>query len=289
MDNPKLINPGQNDGSQPPAPAADPAPSSAPPQTYPVTIDGKVQQLTLDELTKHAQKGIAADARFQEAARIREEAARDQKLAQSIRQLRKGFDEDTFREVATGVGMTAEEIEATIAELTGQSKTPAAANPQGVGNPSPPRKVKFSELDKELQDWMVEEEKQRQERDLRKAIESDQVLGYHTGKRPDSMKSLLDLGKKVLRRRVAETGGQVASKARLIEEVVGEIRSTLTEFGTILGSTPTTGLGPATSNDGSDIYPTKLPDRVSVVSPEYEENLSTRLSYLVRKLQSEGR
>lgn len=67
--------------------------------TYTITVDGKPTQVSLDDLIVRAQKGTAAEKRFEEAARIRKEAEIHIQAVNELKDIINKKDYNRFKEV----------------------------------------------------------------------------------------------------------------------------------------------------------------------------------------------
>lgn len=257
-------------------PNPDPQPNPLKPETWTLKVYGEDVPKTKEEVIALAQKGVAADRAFQEAAAIKAKAENALVLQESLLALQSGFDPAVARKALGAMGLTGEDLEAAVEAAKAQveaSQQVATQPNQGNVPPQKPSKIKYQDLSPELQAYYVEREQERQNKLLEAAIAKDSVLQYNYKKAPEK---LINLGQRVLRRRVFETGREIGDGTHIMPEVVGELRAILQDFGT--PGPPSAGLGPAPSSEGTSLYPTKEPKRPSVTDTQGHED------YIVKKM-----
>lgn len=82
--------------------------------TYPVTINGRQEQWTMDKLVAEAQTGAAGREAFQDAAAQRKENAKALAIQEDLEQVFQGGDDaiDAFRRLGAQYGVPGDEVEA---------------------------------------------------------------------------------------------------------------------------------------------------------------------------------
>lgn len=268
-----------------------PISTGTPPETYTIKVDGADKVVTKDELVQLAQKGVASDSRFQEAARMKREAEKALTLQRGLKALNEGWDEDVFRSVAEGLDMAPDAIEATIRSMQQeQNPAPAApvarpAPPAGTigANPAPqPRAINFDLLDPELKEVILGVVSENWDRDVQNSLAKDPVIGYNT-KKPGQQEVLLRQAKGIVRRRILEDASAGRDRTRLLGDMISELRTLVQDFGTLAQPTPPSGLGPAPSAGRSEVYPTQKPKRVDVTDSGYSDNIADTIGFKLAK------
>lgn len=283
--NPDIQAGGSPSGSNPSVP---PQQTTNPPITRMIKVNGVEQVKTLEELAVLAQKGAAADERFQEAARMRQEAESALAVVDNLKSLSSDWNEEAFRKVAQGLGMNAADTEEAIAAARANASTTGRndADPgvrQTVNPSTPPKKVTYGDLDPTIQRELVDLAQSRQEKLIQAALEKDEVLKYDVNSSPQRRKAIADQALKLYRGRVIAAGGRVGDGAQVLQEVLQDMRQFREVFGTPEHPTPGPGLGPAPTGGRSDIYPTTEPKRVSVTDPGFEDYVSKKLAFEIAK------
>lgn len=239
-----------------------------------------------------AQKGAAADSKFQEAARLRAESEQDRRVVQGLQLLNKQWDDDVFRQVAKGLNMTEDEIEATL--LSTRTPNPAPSSngspaqgtqgTQGGNQWGPPPKqtpVGFSMLDDELKAAMAEvTQTVLWERDIQNSLAKDEVLGYNIKEKGSAAADkLAGLAKGIIRRRLLENPQAGSNRTQLINETVAELRTLVNDVGTLTKPIPPSGLGPAPMSGRTESYPTTRPKRVEAISGDHADFIADTIGY----------
>jgi hypothetical protein len=149
---------------------------------FTVKIDGDVRQVTLDELLKGYQLETVSRSRMEEAARIREEAGDDAKVASAVRKvLERPNDQLAALELASVLGIPKETVE----QLGQSNNVPnnqnlKARGPVSVEDLSPELQEMLKKADEISHDYTQKQIKEAREEiwtKTDKSVESDPVLG----------------------------------------------------------------------------------------------------------------
>ena len=310
----------QNDSEGPPViniPAsAVPPQINATPHPYEkevtkLVIDGNERLVSHTDLVALAQQGASSHSRFQEASAKSKEADSAISFKADMDLLAETGDISAFRRAGAAMGMTGDEVEEAAAlvfeaedglspDETGVGVVPQYANPAQGGTPMEQRiaaleaalnkttalleargRTKFGDLDETLQTVVVDVEQSRVDKIIQKGLDSDEVLSYYMtaldAKGQEAIRGLID---DKVRGRLDASDGKFGDGARILREVLPEVRSTVEALGTSNRTTPQMGLGPAPGGQGeADIYPRKRPDHVPSTEPGFEESIAQELAY----------
>ncbi len=266
-------------------------------------MNGAKRMLTTEELVAFAQKGAAADERFQEAAKVRAEAAatkaeaeKAMKIVHDLQALNSApeLDEVGFRNLAKDLGVKDEAIEQMLAELQEESE-PVKKKEKVVAktNNQLPQPVGYKGLDPELQSFFKEVMGKIWDEDVRKSLDTDQVLKYNIEKGgPEARNVLLDSTRDVIRRRVLEDPASASDRTRLINEAIQEVRSTVKKFGILNKPDVPPGFGPAPLTGSHTLYPKTEPKRVDASQAGHADFIADKIAWFLkngpRKQQAEN-
>lgn len=288
-------------------------------QVTKLVIDGEEKLVSHQDLVNMAQRGASSDSRFQDAAAKSKEADQAISFKADMDLLAETGDISAFRRAGAAMGMTGDEVEEAAAlvfeaedgqlspDETGVGVVPQHADRVPGGSPMDQRiaaleaalarttalleargRTKFGDLDETLQTVVVDVEQQRVDKIIQKNIDSDEVLTYYMtaldSKGQEAIRSLID---EKVRGRLDASDGKFGDGARILREVLPEVRSTVEALGTSNRLTPQMGLGPAPGGQGeADIYPRKRPDHVPSTEPGFEESIGQELAYNMFKGQT---
>lgn len=280
-----------------------------------LVVDGEERLVSHKDLVALAQQGASSHTRFQEASAKSKEADAAISFKADMDLLAETGDISAFRRAGAAMGMTGDEVEeaATLVfeseegilspDQTGVGAVPQFANQPGVpvvGTPMEQRiaalevaltkttallesrgRTKFGDLDETLQTVVVDVEQSRVDKIIQKGLDSDEVLSYYMtaldAKGQEAIRTMID---EKVRGRLDASDGKFGDGARILREVLPEVRSTVEALGTSNRTTPQLGLGPAPGGPGeADIYPRKRPDHVPSTEPGFEESIVQELAY----------
>ena len=80
-------------------------------RTYPVVVNGRAENWTLEKLTAEAQTGAAGREAFQDAAKTRKENAKALAIQEDLEMFFKDNDQDAFRRLGAQYGVPGDEVE----------------------------------------------------------------------------------------------------------------------------------------------------------------------------------
>lgn len=280
------------DPTDPNKPAGDPkndggAGGEPKPVTHKIMVNGSERLLTTEELVTFAQKGASADERFQDAAKLKQEAQRDRddaaramKIVSALENFEKTGNPQDFRTAASELGVDQAQIEATLKELQA-----AGGNNQPPQNQPPPKPqpVGFAGLDDELKSTFKEVVGKIWDEDIKKGLASDKVLMYTVRKGGDQEAKLIDLTKKIIRRRVLEDPQSASNRARSISEAIQEARSLVTDIGTLTQPEPPPGFGPAPPTGSPELYPKTEPKRIESTQAGFSDFIGNKILWALTK------
>lgn len=281
------------------------------PQTQVIRVNGKDVQVTPEQMQAYAQKGAAADEKFQEAAEQRKSAATALQLQEDFETLKETGDINAFRRIGASMGLPGDQVEEAariVYEGVNQEGDPddenrhwdnqearsRGAGPQvdaekllsQVKAEMENRQVGYDNLSEDVRTALLHVEEKRIDEIVQKALDTDEVIRYY-------MNSYEDRGKDAIRQMVDEkirgrldsSDGQFGDGARILREVVPEVRTHLEAVGTPSRTTPQMGLGPAPGGTGNQVYPTKPPDHVPSTETGFEDHIGQTIAYNIAKGQ----
>lgn len=293
-------------------------------QTSTIVVDGQSRTVNQQELIALAQKGVSSDERFQDAAAQAKENAEAIAFWADMQLVAETADISAFRRSGAALGLTGDETEEAariVFEQMGESMESNESFPNEAGFDDRPRatpqdgsmnasqklalletelaKMKaqlasrvttYGDLDLGLQTAILDVEQARVDRIIQKALDSDQVLAYHMNSYDDKGRAAVRglINEKVKGRLDASDDGRFGDGARILQDVVPEVRDLLEATGTPNRSIPPMGLGPAPGGQGAEIYPTKQPDHVSSAESGFEEHIAETLRHNIFKAQQGG-
>lgn len=267
------------------------APHPAQTATYPVQINGRLEQWSLERLTTEAQTGAAGREAFQDAATQRKENSKAFAIQEDLEQVFKEGDIDAFRRLGAQYGVPGDKVEEIAQRAFGEdtseedenvvnSYLKEEAEGQTHSHPQTPQKVDYSSLSPDVQRVLREAEKTRIDGIVRNALDKDEIVTYNMNAHsPEGRQAIRDYVDEKIRGRLNEFSGDFGDGTQILAEVVPEIRAHLQALGTP-GPRTLTGLGHAPGGGDTEVYPTKLPDHVSSIEGDaYEQNVLETMIY----------
>lgn len=279
-------------------PAIANAPHPSQTQTYPVQINGRLENWTLERLTAEAQTGAAGREAFQDAAMQRKENAKALAVQEDLEQVFQGGEGaiDAFRRLGVQYKVPHEQIEQIAAQtfldqddedddddddaVQSYLKEEAAAKAAKATRSRPDGSVDYSNLSPDVQRVLRVAEKTRIDEIVKNALDSDEILAYNMeAQTPEGKQAIRDYVDEKIRGRLNSFNGDFGDGSRILAEVLPEIKTHLQALGTP-GKRTHTGLGHAPGGGDSEVYPTKLPDHVSSTEGDaFEQNVLETLAY----------
>lgn len=266
-------------------------------QTYPVNINGRIENWTLEKLTAEAQTGVAGREAFQQAAEQRKENAKALASQEDLELVFKDNDVDAFRRLGAAHGVPGDQVEAIAKRTFGDPseggdededekvvntylKEDAARREAGQTRSRSDSPVDYDKLTPDLQRIMRGAEKVRIDEIVQIALDKDEQLAYNiSGQTPEGRKAIHDMVDEKIRGRLPEFGGDFGDGVRILAEVLPEVKTHLQALGTP-GQRTRTGLGHAPGGGDTEVYPTKKPDHVPSSEGEaFEQHILEDLQY----------
>lgn len=281
-----------------PSDSVHPAQSNAPhpdqTRLYPVVVNGKEEQWTIEKLTTEAQTGAAGREKFQEAAAIRKESAKALAIQEDLEMVFKDGSVDAFRRIGAQMGVPGDQVEEIAKKTFGvgdnededvvndyyeeSSKANKAGKTDTRSRDDGP--IDYSRLSPDVQRVLREAEKTRIEGIVGNALDKDEIIAYNmTAQTPEGRTAIRQYVDEKIRGRLDSFNGDFGDGARILAEVLPEIREHLQALGTP-GNRTHTGLGPAPGGGDTEVYPAKLPDHVSSSEGDaFEQNVLETMAY----------
>jgi hypothetical protein len=259
-------------------------------KTYTVTVNGRQEQWGLDKIIAEAQTGAAGREKFQEAASLRKEASRALALQEDLEAVFEG-DIDAFRRIGAAMGVPGDKVEEEASKLFAdgdddsdddEDVIDSYLNDSSKGgrasNPNQP--VDYSRLSPDIQRVLREAEMTRIEKIVNSALDKDEVVSYNMEKHtPEGRAAIRRYVDEKIRGRLDQFGGDFGDGARILAEVLPEVRDHLQALDTP-GQRTHTGLGHAPGGGDTEVYPKKLPDHVpSTDGDAFEQNVLETMAY----------
>lgn len=296
---------------QVPASAVPPQLAGAPhPDMETIIVNGKAVQVTPEQKTALAQKGAAADEKFQDAATQRKEAEAAIQLKDDFEILKETGDINAFRRIGAQMGLPGDQVEEAariVYEGVSQEEDPDDENRhwdkreagRGAGPPvdgekllaqikaeMEGREVGYDNLSEDVKTALLHVEEKRINEIVEKALDTDEVIRYYMNSYDDRGKEAIRLMvDEKIRGRLDSSDGSFGDGARILREVVPEVRTHLEAVGTPSRTTPQMGLGPAPGGTGNQVYPTKPPDHVPSTETGFEDHITQTLAHNLAKGQ----
>lgn len=263
-------------------------------RTYPVVVNGRQENWTLEKLTAEAQTGAAGREAFQEAAATRKENAKAISIQEDLEMVFKDGDIDAFRRLGAQYGVPGDEVEA-IAQRTfnpgnddddededvvGEYFDEKDSNQKTRSRSQTDEKIDYSKLSPDVQRVLREAEKTRIDTIVKNALDKDEIIAYNMdAQSPEGKLAIRAYVDEKIRGRLDSFAGDFGDGTRILAEVLPEIKTHLQALGTP-GKRTHTGLGQAPGGGDTEVYPTKLPDHVSSTEGDaFEQNILETLNY----------
>ncbi len=257
-------------------------------RTYPVTINGKAENWTLEKLTAEAQTGAAGREKFQEAAEVRKEASRALAIQEDLEMVFKDGDIDAFRRLGAQYGVPGDEVEKIAARTFGDEEDEDGEvvnsylkeEAEGKTRSRQDEPIDYSKLSPDVQRVLREAEKTRIDVIVKNALDKDENIAYNMdAQTPEGKKAIRDYVDEKIRGRLDSFAGDFGDGTRILAEVLPEIKAHLQALGTP-GQRTKTGLGQAPGGGDTEVYPSKLPDHVSSTEGDaFEQNVLETMAF----------
>jgi hypothetical protein len=255
--------------------------------------------VTTEQLIERAQKGQAAEERFQAAAKEAKENAAAIASHEDLRAVIMEGDIDALRRIGVAHGIPEDEIERIAARSMGGEKESDEnvveqydREIQGQGTRSregEPGPVSYDRLAPDIQRALRNVEQGRMEKIVREAIDSDKDLAYNIGRHStEGQSAIRAMVDEKIRGRLASYGGDFGDGTHILAEILPEVKAHLQALG-IPGARGPVGLGQSPGGGDTEVYPRKKPDHVSSQEGDaFEQNILETLAYHQSKAE-EGR
>lgn len=289
----------------PPAPPPDAKASDQKPQTVTVKVDGVERAMTMDELTKAAEKSLGADKRFEDAASLRKEAQSGIRMKELMTSVNKGqrLNVQEATELASLIGGKPEDYLSAASGDDDQDSddqldddNAAKKSKKAPAAPPPaPAPVKMEDLPVEVQNAVqaqMREDLARTYNDMKSTVFEtvDKDSGFATmvkGMGSDEQRARMELIKEIVledvERKILE---RQPFGPELIRDSIQRMRARIAKFGTPStggeGSVNTAvsailaGFGPSGGLSSSEIASEKPIERKSISDPGYADNFAAR-------------
>lgn len=267
------------------------------PETYEVTVDGKTEHLTLDELLTCAGKVKGAEVKFAEAAEIRKSAGKGLRTLELGKKLRDSDtpNADDLTEFFGNLGFEAKNIPGFEKLVSGKDIMDGQEQEGKEKGTKTPAKVGMDNLDPEMKAIMQDAQQAQLEtlrkniiENTKKGIDKDEILGKMVIEMPEDKregvkKVLYDMAIKDVTNRIVAR--QEKFGPEMVKAVALSTRSTIKNLGIpakAAGHPPVVGPG-QTMESNPAILSDKPIERVNSEDPNWEEN--TVLRYLQKQRQ----
>lgn len=254
-------------------------------RTYPVVVNGKEENWTIEKLTTEAQTGAAGREKFQEAAEMRKETAKAVAIQEDLAQVFKEGDIDAFRRLGAAYGVPGDQVEAIAQKTFGSQDDDEAIVNDSFENSSQAdqqatrsrkeRPVDYSQLSPDVQRVVRLGEKARVSEIVTAALDSDEFIAYNMkAQTPEGAKAIRLYVDEKINGRLNQVGGDFGDNgARILAEVIPEVRDHLRALGTP-GQRTRMGLGQAPGGGDTEVHPAKRPAHVpSTEGDAFDQNV----------------
>lgn len=255
--------------------------------TVQLEVYGNPVEVAMPEAIKYAQKGLAADQRFQEAAKMVKEAERGKQFEVLLTKMQQG-DENAFRELGKLTNLPSGDVENAIQTYfrsIGETDTEEEEwdDEEPVATPAAaPTEIGFQHFSQEVKDNLLASELDRQDRLIEKALDKDEVIGYYMKDRAwtDEQRNAIRNAVRIQVQGRLKAGERFGLNGDILNDILPPIRNMLKAVGATKRNVPQVGLGPALGLPSDDVYPTKMPERVSSSDQtEFEDFITRRLAF----------
>lgn len=253
--------------------------------TIQLKVDGKLVELTLEELKQRASEALGAQKKFEEAARLRKEAEAMLRAKEASERVRESIaagilpDEDDLRTMLASFGID----NPNIGEIMDTIQNEMASAQQPAQSGTAPRPLSLNDLPPEVQK-AVQTVEQRELEQLRqnilesthKGVDSDEIIRNILSQVPDSEKetvrqTLYDIAEDKVKTAILAEGRVFGPQ--LVQDVLGRLRTiakTLVSPTRMAAYPPVQGIGPTVG--GGQIRVDKPIERVPSTHPDYIDN-----------------
>lgn len=258
--------------------------------TMQLDVYGTQVDVPMTEIAKLAQKGLAADQKWQEAASARKEAEPALAFQADFKKMAEG-DVEAYKRVCKAGGCSDQEIEEALqvwgsyGQGDDEGEEPIWDDGEdedetSKGKTATPSQVGFGNLSEELQDVLLDAEVVRQEKILGKALDKDEVIGYYMKKLDPERKAALVGGIRDQIKGRLKAGERFGRDGKLLQEILPPIRNILKAAVGEQRSVPPVGLGPHYGGPSLDVHPSKKPERAnSNDQTSFEDFVTQRLAW----------
>ena len=264
--------------------------------TYPVVVNGRAENWTMEKLVQEAQTGAAGREAFQQAADQRKENARAIANDEDLGQVFKTGDIDAFRRIAAQHGVPGDRAEEIFQQTWGPKNEGEGEKDdervvadylkeqadqirsRQVSAPAGP--VDYSGLAPDVQRILREAEKTRIDNIVQIALDKDEKIAYNMAEHtPEGRAAIRTYVDEKIRSRLDSFAGDFGDGTQILAEVLPEIRTHLQALG-IPGNRTNLGLGHAPGGGDTEVHPTKLPEHVpSTEGDAFDQNVLETLAF----------
>ncbi len=259
-------------------------------KTYPVVVNGRQENWTMEKLTAEAQTGATGREKFQEAATVRKESAKALAIQEDMKMVFEDGDIDAFRRIGAQFGVPGDEVEKIAERAFGTDEDDddedvvnsyLKEEAEGTRTRSHREEpVDYSKLSPDVQRVLRESERTRIDKIVGNALDKDEKIAYNmNAQTPEGRRAIRDYVDEKIQGRLGSFNGDFGDGSRILAEVLPEIRSHLQALGTP-GQRTRTGLGQAPGGGDTEVYPTRLPDHVpSTEGDAYEQHILETMAF----------
>jgi hypothetical protein len=285
--------------------------STSPKRAYTIKVYGEEKTLPEDEIVKLAQKGAAADQKFQEVAAQLKAASKDKVIVEDIRKMMQEGDIEAFRRVGaafnipgdqveetaesikdyleiieaggnpdepddSGAGYTGDDVGAQVAMTRRMSDLEAAVKQLSTGE------VKYGKLAPDVQRALRIVEADRINKNIKSALDKDETIGYYMKVFDEAGQTAVrELVDTLVKTKLQAAGGDFGDDgAEIFKEVLPIVRKTVEGVAKAQRAIPPMGFGPSPGGGNDvEVYPRKKPQYIPSSKPGFEQNVLEEMAF----------
>jgi hypothetical protein len=280
--------------------------AEVPKRAFTIKVYGEEKRISEDELVKLAQKGAAADHKFQEVAAQLKEAGRDKAIVEDLRKMMENGDMEAFRRVGAAFNIPGNQVEETaesikdyleIVQSDGEEDDEADPT-QDVGAQTALARrltdletalkqistgeVKYGKLAPDVQRALRIVESERIDKNIRAALDKDETISYYMKVFDESgQQAVRKLVDTLVKTKLKAAGGDFGDDgAEIFKDVLPLVRETVEGVAKAQRAIPPMGFGPSPGGGNDvDVYPRKKPQYVPSGKPGFEQNILDEMAY----------
>lgn len=259
-------------------------------KSFTLKVDGEDKSFTFEELKEAAQKSGGADAKFEKAAKMVQDAAPGLEIGRLSQKLKdtKTPDEQVQKDFLHALGVSQEQIDGMLAAAKkepGTTKKDDSKATEAVPVPLEKQDPRIRQILEDAERRQYDHIRTDIKNSCEKSVDNDKVLGKMVVGMPDDRQTAwLNTAKRLLNKDVER---RILAREEygpdMIATSLQSVRATLEEIGVpqkVGGQPPLVGLDYA-SILGPEIHATEPIKRVSVDDPKYADVSAQRLQQMV--------